>query len=72
MKIVLSSTKLHFEGISVHLFTTRNIFFIFRNKYTNPIFFIVSNNMKWCKKNIMGDDIIYPGTLLDQLMKKNS
>jgi len=43
--------------------------FIFRNKYTNPIFFIVSNDLKWSMENIMGDDIIYPGTLLEQLTK---
>merc|ERR1712137_999523 len=33
----------------------------FREKYINPLFIIISNEIRWSKRNIVGDDIIYPG-----------
>lgn len=31
----------------------------FKNKYRNPVFYVFSNDMEWCKQNIVGDDVKY-------------
>ena len=31
----------------------------FRQKYNNTIFVVISDDQKWCKQNVAGDDVIY-------------
>ena len=33
----------------------------YRQKYANPLFLVVSNNMKWCQNVLKVSDILYAG-----------
>jgi galactoside 2-L-fucosyltransferase 1/2 len=33
----------------------------YRQKYANPLFLVVSNDMKWCQNALKGSDIVYAG-----------
>ena len=33
----------------------------YKNKYGNPLFLVVSNDMKWCEENVKGVNVIYAG-----------
>ena len=33
----------------------------YRQKYVNPLFLVVSNDMKWCQNVLKGSDILYAG-----------
>jgi len=35
-----------------------------REKYADPIFLIFSDDMKWCRKHILGFDVVYTGNNL--------
>jgi galactoside 2-L-fucosyltransferase 1/2 len=33
----------------------------YNNKYGNPLFLVVSNDMNWCEENVKGANVIYAG-----------
>jgi Glycosyl transferase family 11 len=33
----------------------------YNKKYGNPLFLVVSNDMKWCEENVKGTNVVYAG-----------
>ncbi len=33
----------------------------FKKKYDDPLFLVVSNDMKWVQENVRGPDVVYAG-----------
>jgi galactoside 2-L-fucosyltransferase 1/2 len=39
----------------------KNAMNYFREKFSNPLFMVVSDDMEWCRRTIKGSDVIYAG-----------
>ena len=40
----------------------------YRQKYTNPLFLVISNDMTWCQNTLNDSDVVFAGTWRDILI----